>query len=172
MLLNHPKNSLNKKFTLDILDCILTGMIIAFLITRIIAPTVVLGNSMYPTLHNNEKLFVNKLAYVIEGKTPQKGDIVVFNPTNNKDVLYVKRVIATEGDVVAIKNNKVYVNNLKIEEPYIKEKMHTPDMEEQKIDKGYIFVLGDNRNNSSDSRVIGPVHISNVLGKLITFKKG
>lgn len=169
--MNNLNSKLNKNFVFEVIDCILTGIVIAFLITRIFVPTVVLGNSMHPTLLNNERLFVNKLAYVFEGKTPKRNDIIVFTPGNNENILYIKRVIAVEGDTIAIKDNKVYVNSVEIKEPYLKEKMNTPDIEEQKINKGYVFVMGDNRNNSADSRIIGPIHIDSILGKLITFKK-
>lgn len=133
------------------------------------------GQSMEPTLHNNDRLYVNRLFY-----TPEKGDVVIFKPASDPKRPYVKRVIATEGDSVYIDfdTGEVYVNDQLIDEPYIKDKTQlsgsyimslvakgeyskdTPIV----VQPGYIFVMGDNRNNSKDSRELGQVPIDEVMG--------
>lgn len=127
------------------------------------------GPSMEPTLRNNDRLIVWRLGY-----EPQEGDIVVFDPPTEyeENDCWIKRVIATEGQHVKIDYTtaSVYVDGEKIDEPYLGEPM---------IDKGYmhiteidvpencVFVLGDNRNNSTDGRVIGPVSEDRLVGKVV-----
>ncbi len=133
------------------------------------------GQSMEPVLQNADRLYVNRFFY-----TPEKGDVVIFIPESDPNRPYVKRVIATEGDSVYIdfKTGKVFVNDQLIEEPYIKEKtkmsgsyiMDLAAKGEYSFDtpivvqEGHIFVMGDNRNNSKDSREIGQVPVEEVLG--------
>lgn len=136
--------------------------------------TRVSGHSMDPTLNDNELLFVWSLGY-----TPEAGDIVIINkPTteylNGQSI--VKRVIATQGQLVTIdyEENQVLVDGIPIHEPYILEPMNpysnSPDfVTETLVPEGSIYVLGDNRNNSADSRYlpIGTVDTGYVLGKAI-----
>lgn len=104
-------------------------------------------DSMEPNFHEGQRLLVNKAAYFFDD--PERGDVVVFHaPNGNGD--YIKRVIGIPGDTMEIKNRNVYVNGVKLEEPYI---MAPPryTMEEMEVPEGEYFVLGDNRNNSNDS---------------------
>ena len=133
------------------------------------------GQSMEPTLHNADRLYVNRFLY-----TPKKGDVIIFVPESDPNRPYVKRVIATAGDSVYIdfKTGNVFVNGQLLDEPYIKEKTRNngsyimslmqqgnygPDAPIV-IQEGHIFVMGDNRNNSKDSRELGQVPLDEVLG--------
>jgi signal peptidase I len=147
------------------------AVVLALIIrTFLFAPFLVDGSSMMPTLKNGERLIVNKLVYYI-GK-PQRGDIIVFHATKEKD--YIKRVIATEGQTVEMKNDQLYIDGKAVDEPYLKQYKEearaagyvlTEDFPAQKVPKGHIFVMGDNRRNSTDSRIIGPVPVDSVVGR-------
>jgi signal peptidase I len=145
---------------------LLAGIIRFFLF----APVVVDGQSMMPTLQNGDRLIVSKIG------EPERFDIVVFHATEEKD--YIKRVIGLPGDVIEYKNDSLYVNGNPVKEEYLKSyKEKTKDgnftydftlMEVtgvQKVPEGQLFVLGDNRRNSEDSRNIGTVDQDLVLGK-------
>lgn len=138
--------------------------------TFLFAPFLVDGASMMPTLENEERLIVNKLIYYIQ--EPKPGDIIVFHATKEKD--YIKRVIATEGQTVEMKDDQLYIDGKPVDEPYLEEYKKqakaenyvlTEDFGPEKVGKGEIFVMGDNRRNSTDSRVIGPVPVKNVVGR-------
>jgi signal peptidase I len=125
---------------------------------------VVQGPSMKPTLHQGQRLVLNKIEYKV--KDPDYGDIVVLRYSPGID--YVKRVIAKGGDTIEIKNMKVYRNNKLLKEPYISK---TPygDYPKTKIPKGKYFVMGDNRANSSDSRFadLGFVKRKDIIGHVV-----
>lgn len=148
---------------------ILTAIVIAFIITQFIRPTLVRGESMYPTLEENDYLIISRISYKI--KEPKFGDIIVFK-TNllQEDGTYkdlVKRVIATDGDHLVIKDFKVYVNDKLIDEPYIQGQYTTGNIDII-IPKNKIFAMGDNREKSLDSRYeeVGLVELSDVMGKV------
>jgi signal peptidase I len=112
-------------------------------------------------LQGDELLIVNKLIYRVD--QPDYGDIVVFHTDEQRD--FIKRVIGLPGDQIAIKDGKVFRNGKPLEEPYIYEPMNFNMEEEVTVPEGHIYVLGDNRNNSKDSRRIGPVNIDAVVGR-------
>lgn len=140
------------------------AVLIAFFIRAFIfAPIVVDGESMLPTLHDRERLIVNKAVYLYS--EPKRGDIVVFHATENKD--WIKRVIGEPGDVVKVEDGVLYVNNNVVEEPYLKAGetgIVTNDFVEIVPDH-YFFLMGDNRPNSRDSRIIGSVPSTAVVGR-------
>ena len=160
----------------DWVVAILLAVVIAFFVREYVFTLVkVQGQSMEPSLHHDDRLYVNRFFY-----TPEKGDVVIFEPATDPNRPYVKRVIATEGDTVYIdfKTGDVYVNDEVIDEDYIKDATREKGsyikelIENDKysrsnpivIQPGYIFVMGDNRNNSKDSRHLGPVPIDEVMG--------
>ena len=172
------------------------SIIIALAIAMVIhifffQPTRVSGESMVPTLHNGEYLVVTKWGHIM-GETPNYGDIVIIDsrveyprtwkddvaePMNNYMAffnsklqtknIWVKRVIGRPGDTLAFHDGHVWRNGEELKENYINEKMIYSQRGEVKVPEGYVFVMGDNRNHSSDSRFIGPVPINHVLGKVV-----
>ena len=123
------------------------------------------GMSMAPTLEDQDRLIVNKAIYRIF--EPRRGDIVMLYYPLNPDKSFVKRVIAEEGDTVRIIDGRVYVNDIPLQDDYVKQENRShDDWGPQVIPEGYDFVMGDNRNNSSDSRSWGMVPKKYIIGKV------
>lgn len=151
------------------IQCIIMALIVCVVVFVFFVRLVdVVGSSMYPTLENGDKMIVTDVFY-----KPKYGDIVVFQKDEYADYALVKRVIATEGQTVEIDFDRhiVYVDGKKLDEPYIAEPT------ENKIDftgiqvvpEGCVFVMGDNRNDSTDSRDerIGMVDTRDIIGKVV-----
>jgi signal peptidase I len=123
------------------------------------------GLSMAPTLEDHDRLIVNKLVY--ELGDPRPGDIVMLYYPLNPEKMFVKRVIAREGDVVRIVDGHVYVNDIPLHDDYVPEEFRShDDWGPTVIQQGYYFVMGDHRNNSSDSRHWGQVPKKYIVGKV------
>jgi len=123
------------------------------------------GHSMSPTLENDDRLIVNKLIYRLS--VPQPDDIVMLYYPVNPDKSFVKRVIAKEGDVVRIVDGKVYVNNEPRDDVFVPPTYRShEDFSSITVKQGYYFVMGDHRNNSSDSREWGEVPRKYIIGKV------
>jgi signal peptidase I len=123
------------------------------------------GQSMAPTLEDQDRLIVNKLIYRIG--EPRRGDIVMLYYPLNPDKSFVKRVIAEEGDTVRIVDGQVYVNDIPLKDDYVEADYRShDDWGPQVIPEGYDFVMGDHRNNSSDSRHWGMVPKKYIIGKV------
>lgn len=175
-----PKNK-NGEFNMlkeirDWVVAIAIAVVLALLIRNFVFTLVkVQGASMQPTLQENDRLYVNRFFYA-----PKKGDVIIFKPASDPDRPYVKRVIATEGDTLYIdfETGDVYVNGVVIDEPYINnpttrsgsyimdliaEGKYGPDSPIV-IEKDKVFVMGDNRNNSKDSREIGQIPEDEFIG--------
>lgn len=121
------------------------------------------GSSMVPTLRDGERLIVNKFVYNFND--PGYGDIVVFKYSSNRD--FIKRVVGTTGDVLHCKDNRLYRNNQPVEEPYLKDGYLMRDFGPVEVPEGHIFVMGDNRTESKDSRDddVGFISLEQVRGK-------
>ena len=146
---------------------IISGVLAAFIITFVVQSFVVKGSSMEPTLHNGERLFINKFIYRFS--QPQRGDIIVFKPAGAPQEKFIKRIIGLPGDTITIKDKQVMVNGLLINEKEYTTVPITEGFGTYQVPEGHYFVLGDNRNRqaSSDSRfgVVGYVNSKSIHGK-------
>jgi len=148
---------------LDLLETVGLAVVLFLVINAVSARVRVDGLSMVPTLQNGEFVLVNRLAYRLG--TPTRGDIVVFRSVNQPDLDLIKRVIGTPGDDITIGDSRVVVNGVALIEPYINAEPHYTG--HWSVPPGYLFVLGDNRNDSSDSHAWGLLPIGNVIGKAV-----
>lgn len=154
-------------------------------------PTRVSGESMYSTLNDGQYLIVSKIGHVLR-EEPDYGDIVIidsraqrerswaddlteplnnyiaiFNKSRQEHSVWVKRVIGKGGDVLEFHDGAVWRNGERLDEPYINEPMEFSMDGSYTVPEGRVFVMGDNRNHSSDSRFIGPVPVDHVLGRVV-----
>ncbi len=160
---NKPKGKLTSEAK-EWISAIAIAVILAVLIRMFLFETVLVQQtSMKPTLMEGDRLGLLKAAYFFS--EPQSDDIVVIKISDTKN--YVKRVIAVGGDVIEIKNSTVYVNGEELNENYLPEGLVYSDFPATLVKEGYIFVMGDNRPNSVDSRYLGQISLDNVVGKVI-----
>ncbi|MBQ2146735.1 MAG: signal peptidase I [Firmicutes bacterium] len=151
---------------------ILIAIVVAFLVLQFIKPTIVQEHSMENTLVANDYLFISKQSYRLFGD-PQRGDIIVFHSSlttsDGSEKLLVKRIIAIPGDTISITGGVVYINGEPQDEPYTKDGYTNTEMDEVYVPEGKLFCMGDNRQNSRDSRdsAIGLVDEDDVLGKAV-----
>jgi signal peptidase I len=117
---------------------------------------------MEPNLYTGERLLGNKLSYRIDGI--HRGDIVVFRPPHRLDTPFIKRVIGMPGEIFEIRHSHVFINGRLLNEPYLHLAWHD-DRPAERIPPGMLFVMGDNRDNSSDSRSWGELPLQNVQAK-------
>jgi signal peptidase I len=175
----------------DVVETILPALLIVLVVNVFLAQaTRVEGQSMEPNIHDNQRLVVEKISYRLH--LPERGDIVVLKPPKSRslpleqrivswfctvlpleDILecsmdtpdpLIKRVIALPGETIEIKNGYVYINGQVLEEPYLQQ-LTFGNVSSRVISPGHVFVLGDNRSASNDSRSFGEVALSNVVGR-------
>ena len=154
-----------KAFLREILVIIIVAIVIFFLLQTTIQKSSVNGYSMEPGLQDEQQLLINKVVYYLH--EPERGDIIILRPPppySPQETPFIKRIIALPGDTIEVKNGAVYVNGLKLDEPYIKEPP-AYTLRQKKIPEGEYFVLGDNRNNTSDSHNRWTVPRQNIIGK-------
>lgn len=148
---------------------ILIAIVVAIIIMQFIKPTIVKEHSMEPTLYENNYIFLSKQAYLF-GDVKQS-DIVVFHTdmetSEGKEKLLIKRVIGVPGDVISVKDGVVTRNGKILQESYILENYTTGTVNEVEVPEGHIFVMGDNRQNSMDSRDerVGFIEIDDIVGR-------
>jgi signal peptidase I len=121
------------------------------------------GSSMEPSLHDGEFVVINRLAY--RWAEPERGEIIVFRYPLDPERRFIKRIIGLPGDHVAVTEGIVYVNGTPLEEPYLNDEPLYDG--EWNVEKGRYFVLGDNRNNSSDSQNWGSLESEDIIGKAV-----
>lgn len=151
----------------ELIRDIIIVILIAVCIITLVKPIIVKKTSMEPTLYENDYLMVSKQAYNLFGE-PKRGDIVVF-PQDDGTVteLYIKRVIGLPGELVSISDGLVYINGEPLDEDYTKDGITMGDVKDYLVPPGTVYVLGDNREVSIDSRTeaVGCVDIDEITGK-------
>lgn len=177
----------------EIIETALLALLIFVLVRTFVLNFKVDGRSMLPTFENGEMLLVNRNAYrafdawdvidwipgvdernttpLLDFGSPERGDVVVFTPPEpGEDKPYIKRVIGLPGDEIDVRNNHVYVNGIELDEEYVGGRDSTCPSGWQNcgpltVPEGSVFVMGDNRTNSEDSRFFGPVSEDRIIGK-------
>lgn len=158
-------------FIMDILETVVfVGSIFIVVYLFVAQPNQVKGASMDPTFGSGDYIFTSKITYKM--RSYHRGDIVVFKSPGNPDIEYIKRIIGIPGDVVMIKDSEVYVNGRQLKEDYIADKTNlweggfSKNGEGTKVADGMLFVMGDNRPRSSDSREFGLITEESVIGQV------
>jgi signal peptidase I len=153
-----------RRMILDVLETLVLSVVLFLGINAVSARIRVESISMQPNLYAGDFVIVNKLAYKLG--VPARGDIIVFRyPPDPSQTPYIKRVIGLSGDQIRIADGQVFVNEKLLNEPYLK--VSTSRGGEWTVPANSLFVMGDNRNNSSDSRSWGMVPLENVIGKAL-----
>lgn len=151
-----------RRAVLELFETLTLAVVLFVIINIATARILVQSISMLPGLKENDMVLVNRMAYRLGD--PKRGDIIVFlNPINPDDVPYIKRVIGLPGETVTIDQGEVYINGHHMSEPYLT--TVTQRGGEWTVPADSLFVMGDNRNNSSDSRQWGMVPMQSVLGR-------
>lgn len=157
-------------FFFDFLETIVVALSIFVVVYLFLfQPHEIKGNSMEPNFHNNQYILTDKISYRF--REPQRGEVIIFKAPGNPDVDYIKRIIGLPGDRVKVLNGKVYVNDQQLPETYLAEStplLPASTMQEGipiTVPEGELFVMGDNRPHSSDSREFGPIPTSSIIGK-------
>lgn len=157
-------------FFLDFLETIVVSLaIFAVVYIFIFQPHQVDGKSMEPNFHNAEYILTDKLSYRIH--TPKRGDVVVFHSPQDERVDFIKRILGVPGDTIKVQGGYIYLNGVKLEEEYVNEPgqviggrfLH--ENVQIEVPPGEYFVMGDNRNHSSDSREWGFVSTPGIVGR-------
>jgi signal peptidase I len=159
-----------RRALLDWVIVIAVALLVAFLVrTFVLAHFVVDGTSMSTTLHDGDRVFVNKLSYRLHD--PGRGDVVVLHEirgTTDRDL--IKRVIALPGETIEMRNCEVTIDGRKLDEPYLDPQVVTPgncggDLAPTVVPDEHVFVMGDNRGGSLDSRNLGPIDEGDLVGR-------
>lgn len=166
------RSSLWSEGRLLVRDLVFALMIAALVVVFVVQPVKVEGTSMLPRLHDGERIFVNKLIYYEEYRWAPKierGDIVVFWFPDDPSKSYIKRVVGLPGDTVELRAGNVLINGSLLNESYLdpKSNLSTRSLAAVYVKPNYYFVMGDNRDNSSDSRSWGLVPKKYVYGKAL-----
>jgi signal peptidase I len=160
----------------EVVETLLLAALIFFLVRLVVLNFRVDGASMVPNLENGQMLLVNRNAYryvdlngshLYPFDPPERGDVIVFDPPTGSDKPYIKRIIGLPGEEVTFGDGHVFIDGVLLDEEYIEAptRCGRSDTCDVVVPEGSIYVLGDNRRNSSDSRVFGTVPVDNVIGK-------
>lgn len=152
------------RFLIEAIETVVLAVVLFLIINTVSARIRVDGNSMEPNLHSGNFIIVNKLAYRFGDI--HRGDVIVFPSPNGNGEDLIKRVIGLPGDRIAVVDGQVYVNGQLLSEPYLTVSPSGGNYQSA-IPRDALYVMGDNRNNSSDSRSWGVLSVENVLGKAV-----
>ena len=170
--MGHGKNDLRGKLTTlarqgarEILTTILPALLLALLVNLFVGEAVAIedGPSMQPNLYRGDRMITEKISYRIH--PPRRGDVVVVDRPGD-EVSLVKRVVALAGETVEVRGGHTFINGQPIDEPWVRE-FGGPSYGPEVVPKDHVFILGDNRTVSHDSRAIGPVLIDSVRGHVL-----
>lgn len=153
---------------LSFLQSVTITILLAFLLRFfVIQPFVVEGSSMEPNFHDDQYIIIDKFSYRV--REPQRGEVIVFHPPTYPDQNYIKRIIGLPNETVTIQNGEVFINNKQLEEAYLgNQESASPELlnfEPVTLGSDEYFVMGDNRNHSSDSREWGKLSKANIEGR-------
>lgn len=166
LLVGRPAQSAGRAWAWirDVFETLLLATFIFVMVNTLTGRYEVQSISMEPTLHEGQYLIVSKISYWLH--PPQRGDVVVLDPPDHRSVIpYIKRVVGLPGERVEIRDGRVWINGVALNEPYVS----GPVLYEEEfvLDEDEYLVLGDNRNNSSDSHVWGTLPRENIVGKTV-----
>jgi len=155
------------RFIGSVLQTVLFAAVLFFAVNLVTARIRVEGDSMEPSLHDGQFVVVSRLAYDLPlfQSEPQRGDIVVFRFPLNPERRFIKRVIGLPGDEVLVQDGAVYINGVQLYEPYLAAQPAYKSA--WRVGQDEVIVLGDNRNNSSDSQNWGALPLEGIIGKAV-----
>src|SRR3972149_1001777 len=148
----------------DALLLVVTALVVVVLRFTVVETYEVYQTSMEPNFYEGQRLAVNKAAYWGWVGEPQRGDVIIFKSPNGRDENFIKRVIGLPGDTIKVVSGAIYVNDVKLEESYVK-RSFTYSFPAQEVPEGNYFVLGDNRDVSNDSHRGWLLPRENIIGK-------
>ena len=148
----------------EMIELITLTLLILFVVRFAVQSFRTDGQSMEPNFHNDEFVLVNKVSYLFQ--QPQRGDVIVFHYPFDIHKDFIKRIIGLPGDIIHTTNASVSINGQTIKEPYISVAFNFANTS-WKLGPNQFFVMGDNRNNSLDSRIWGPLDRSYIIGKVV-----
>jgi len=153
-------------FIWEIIEVVIIALIIVIPIRYFIfQPFLVYGQSMEPNFETGDYLIIDEISYRF--REPQRGEVIVFISPQDFSKRYIKRIIGLPGEILEIKDGKVFINNKLLDEKsYFPQPIETPGNISIKLNKDEYFVLGDNRWASSDSRYWGPLNKKNIIGRV------
>jgi signal peptidase I len=153
----------SRKSLVELIKTVAIVAVLFFGVRAAVMPRIVLGQSMEPTLRTNEWVLLERVSYWLHG--PERGDIVVFKAPDNPSEDYIKRVIGLPGDHVVVRDGHVAINGHVLTENYT---AAAPDyVDDRVVPQGYVYVLGDNRDNSDDSHIWGLLPERNIVGEAV-----
>ena len=152
-----------KAWLRELLESVIPALVIVLVVNVFLAQaTRVEGQSMEPNLHNNERLIIEKISYrFVE---PKRGDVIVLRRPGRSTEPLIKRVVGLPGETVETRNGRVYINGKVLDEPYLNQQTWG-DMPPRLVPEEHVFVLGDNRRASNDSRAFGTVAYDDIVGR-------
>ena len=151
---------------LELVELVIIAVVLAFVIKAFVfEPFYIPSGSMYPTLQVNDRIMVSKLSYHLS--SPHRGDIIVFKFPQDPSRDFVKRLIAVGGETIEIRNSALLINGRPVPENYLPAGLKFDNYGPVKVPDGSYFMMGDNRNNSDDSRYWGMMPGKNIIGKAV-----
>ena len=169
-----PRSGVQRRSALrPMIETAILALVVALGAQAAVQSRVVAGSSMEPTLRDGERVLVNRLAY-LGGSSPQRGDVVIFkawprrldpfDATTSEGDDFIKRVVGIPGDVIEIRSGSVILNGQPLNEPYL-DSLTQGNIDPLVVTRDEYFVLGDNRSNSSDSRLFGTLGSDRIVGR-------